>query len=74
MTTTINADREGREMTVAELIEELKRLPAHYPVLIETYEERFGGLDQVWTFVDSIEIQTNLGDLGCAVKIVGEEP
>lgn len=50
-------------MTVAELIEELQKMPAHQPVIFESED----GI----LFVDGVGIRTNLS-FGCAVTILGE--
>lgn len=61
-------------MTVAELIAELQKYPGHYLALLEVDAPNFetGGTDTDLLFVGDVEMQTNVGDLGPAVKIVSE--
>ncbi|MDR9839437.1 hypothetical protein [Herbaspirillum huttiense] len=60
-------------MTVADLIEELKKLPQHYSVLLvtpSTSEEGLPNCDDYWG-VDSVNKQSGLGEWGSVVRING---
>jgi len=61
-------------MTVAELIEELSKHPAHHTVVMETYEQDLesGGMSTGWSFVGEVEGQSNVGDIGSIVRIIAE--
>lgn len=61
-------------MTIAELIAELQKHPGHYLALIEVYSTNpdNGCVDEELIFIRDVQLQTNVGDLGCAVKIVSD--
>ncbi len=61
-------------MTVSELIEELRKYPAHHTVMLETIEPNYetGGGEEVWSFVGTVAGQSNVGDIGPIVKISAE--
>lgn len=61
-------------MTVAELIAELQRHPGHYLALMEvnTTNPENGCVDSDLMLIEDVQLQTNVGDLGCTVKIVSE--
>lgn len=61
-------------MTVGELIAELQKFPDHHLVILETYAEDLdsGCVSEKWDFIADVASVSNVGDLGCAVKIIGE--
>ena len=63
-------------MTVAELIEELKKFPSHHPVILETDEPDYesGGSCEIWSYVVGLDARSNVGDLGPVVLIQGGDP
>jgi hypothetical protein len=63
-------------MTVGELIAELQKLPAHHLVILETYttDMTCGAVSENLDFIADLAAVSNVGDLGCAVKIMAEVP
>lgn len=61
-------------MTIAELIQELQKHPGHYLALMEvhTTNPENGCVDSDLMLIADVELQTNVGDLGPAVKIISE--
>lgn len=61
-------------MTVAELIEELRKHPGHHTVMLETYDTDLesGSQAEVWSFIGEIAGQSGIDAIGPVVRIVAE--
>lgn len=60
-------------MTVAELISELQKYPSHYTAVLEVIDESNPealGAETYCGFIDGVEFESNVGDIGPWVKII----
>lgn len=63
-------------MTVAELIAELQKYPSHYTAVLEVIDgsnPEALGTETYCGFIDSVEFESNVGDIGPWVKIIQQQ-
>lgn len=60
-------------MTVSELIEELKKMPGHYPVYMTVpsafEDEGGGGPNEDWHSLHGVSMQSGMGNVGIVIRL-----